>query len=117
MEKMWQVWTQDEDASRKAGLIVNENVIFYGTEKACRRFAGKDLSKHLGYACDGRYVPAKGETYKGVLFTEVEVYVTSVSFKRNTVYCKVLRSKNPWDRRKKMAYILKSFTEYYNLVS
>ena len=49
MKKIWQVWTENEKESQQTGFIVNERILFKGTESACKRWAGKKPGLHVGY--------------------------------------------------------------------
>ena len=49
VKKIWQVWTENDVESKKQGLIVDEKILFTGTEQECKKYAKNISNVHIGY--------------------------------------------------------------------
>ena len=118
-KKIWNVWTENDEESTKQGHIVDEKTLFVGTEQECKQYAKNISNVHVGYTCDGAYMPERGDVWQGRIAEDVIVNVLYVSKKKNTVTAKIIASDYPYlgDDKRKMSYFLDSFNYYYKLVA
>lgn len=49
VKKLWQVWIENEKESAKQGYIVNEKILFTGTEQECKKYVKTIPNGHIGY--------------------------------------------------------------------
>ena len=114
-KKIWQVWMENEKASQELGHISDEKILFTGTESACKRFAGKDITKHVGYPCDACYIPERGDIWQGRFDAGVRILIKRVSKKSNTVYAEVITNRRG-SIGQTLSYFLDAFNQYYEFV-
>lgn len=108
-KRLWQVWTENEEESRKQGVIVNEKVVFSGTESACRRYAGKKKGLHLGYA-PLEYMPESGDVWSSRVFAGIAVFVTAVNRRANVLRGYAISEKG---KKRVMIYFYDQFVNLY----
>lgn len=93
-KRIWQVWTQDEEESNRQGVIVDEKILFSGTESQCKTFAKKIPNAHVGYDCDDGYIPEKGDNWHLKDDKLIVIRVISVSKKSNSVKSEVISNRH-----------------------
>jgi len=78
-KKTWQVWTENEEESKKTGTIVDEKILLEGTESQCKLFAGKNINMHVGYACGEESAETKNQANNDSL-TRVIFKMTPIKY-------------------------------------
>ena len=57
MDKIWQVWTENTEESEKQGHLVDQKILFSGTNKMAhdfyKIFGGAKKGLHIGYETGG----------------------------------------------------------------
>jgi hypothetical protein len=91
---IWQVWTENEEESARQGVIVDEKILFSGTESQCKTFAKKIKNAHIGYDCERKYIPEKGDIWKQKDDEIISIRVISVSKKNKTVKAEVISNRH-----------------------